>query len=310
MTNPHHDQSPAPGQLMRLSLVVGNSTTARHIAEHLTDDDSQPALATSLFEEDGGRQWRIDAYYAEPLAATVLMAAVAGHDIRSGPVLEPVPDENWVAVSQAALPPVSAGRFLIHGSHDRVKVGRRQWALQIDAGEAFGTAHHATTEGCLETLDRLARISQPSRILDLGCGSGVLAIAATRLWPHATVCASDIDPVAIDVARANAALNRAADRIRMVTAIGLDHAVLRRQAPYDLIVANILAGPLIRMAPSISASTRPGGVVILSGILTPQAREVLATYRSAGFRCRLRRTISGWTTLLLQRDTKPAIIRT
>ncbi len=224
----------------------------------------------------------------------------------SGPDIEAVPDENWVTVSQRALPPVAAGRFLVHGSHDLQHVGRRHWALQIDAGEAFGTAHHATTEGCLEMLDRLGRLTLSRRVLDLGCGSGVLAIAASRLWPSARIVASDIDPVAVTVATANARLNRAANRIHMATAPGLDHTALRHNGPYDLIVANILAGPLSRLAPSLARHIAPAGNIVLSGILAPQAREVLAKYRAVGFRCKSRRTIAGWTTLLLTRNqTRP-----
>ena len=211
-------------------------------------------------------------------------------------------DENWVAISQAALPPVAAGRFLVHGSHDSRRIGRRSWALEIDAGEAFGTAHHATTQGCLMAIDRLARrVGGIRRIADIGCGSGVLALAASRVWPHARIAASDLDPVAVGVARDNARRNRAHARISFVAAAGLAHPVLRRQSPYDLVLANILAGPLIRLAPNVASHVRTGGHLVLSGILGEQAREVIATYRMAGFRLDQHHLDHNWSTLVLRK---------
>jgi ribosomal protein L11 methyltransferase len=216
------------------------------------------------------------------------------------PTIEDVPEENWVAVSQAALPPVDVGGFLVHGAHDRARVGRRWRAIEIDAGEAFGTAHHATTQGCLSALDRLARRHPFRCILDLGCGSGLLAIAAARLWPRASVAASDIDPIAIEVARANAALNGAGPRIRFVAAPGLAHPRLRDLEPFDLVVANILAGPLIRLAPQLGKAVRPGAIVVLSGILGEQVREVVAIYAMSGFRLLRKEVDHNWATLTLR----------
>src|SRR5690606_32257980 len=172
-----------------------------------------------------------------------------------------VPDENWVEVSQSALPPVTAGRFTIHGSHDRGVVPRGPNSLLIDAGEAFGTAHHATTQGCLLALDELTRRRGFQRVLDLGCGSGVLAIAAARALPRAEIEASDNDPQAIAVARANARCNGVAGRIRMRVAEGLPRGRIR-DGSYDLILANILADPLVALAPDVARALAPGGVAV------------------------------------------------
>ena len=178
----------------------------------------------------------------------------AGHPWRS------VPDTNWVALSQAALPPVKAGRFIVHGAHDRPRFAMRRSGIEIEAGEAFGTGHNATTVLCLEALDRLIRRRRFARVLDLGCGTGVLAIAAARAVPRARVLASDNDPVALAIARENARLNRVSARLETVLAAGFDHRKLRRARPYDLVLANLLPGPLIALAPAMRRAIRPGGV--------------------------------------------------
>ncbi len=292
--------------LTRLRVSVRDASEARNVSERLAepDDDGTEALATSSFEDPAQVCWQVDAYYDEPPAVETILRRI-GDLLRpdASTSIEAVPDVNWVAVSQAALPPVAAGRFLVHGSHDRSLVGRRRFALEIDAGEAFGTAHHATTQGCLEALDQLSRRRQFARILDLGCGSGVLAIAAARVFPAAAIAASDIDPVAVEVAGVNVALNGARGRVRLLTAGGLAHGALRARQPFDLVLANILAGPLIRLAPALAKAIQPGGIAILSGILGEQAREVIAVYEVAGFHLRQRRTPHNWATLMLVRRT-------
>jgi len=220
-------------------------------------------------------------------------------------VASAVPDENWVAVSQAALPPVTAGRFTVHGSHDIATVPRGPNTLLIDAGEAFGTAHHATTQGCLIALDQLARRRQFERVLDLGCGSGVLAIAAARAMPGARIEASDNDPQAIAVARANARLNGVAGRIRMRVAEGVSYG-WRREGRYDLVLANILAEPLIELAPDLARVLSPGGIAVLSGLLIRQAAHVTAAYRSHGFSLVGHWRQAGWSTLTLLRTRSAA----
>ena len=289
--------------LTRLRAAAVDAEAARKMAEHLSeaDDEGAGALATAAFEEPAIGTWYVDAYYdAPPSLLSILTRIGALIDPVRPPTIEDVPEENWVAVSQAALPPVDVGGFLVHGAHDRARVGRRWRAIEIDAGEAFGTAHHATTQGCLSALDHLARRHPFRCILDLGCGSGLLAIAAARLWPRASVAASDIDPIAIEVARANAALNGAGPRIRFVAAPGLAHPRLRDLEPFDLVVANILAGPLIRLAPQLGKAVRPGAIVVLSGILGEQVREVVAIYAMSGFRLLRKEVDHNWATLTLR----------
>jgi ribosomal protein L11 methyltransferase len=257
-------------------------------------------LAVTVFEAALPKH-RIEAYFpagALPSCADVA-ALLAGLGLDLEVRAEPVPDENWVAVAQAALPPVVAGRFIVYGQHDAERVGRRVFGVRIDAGEAFGTAHHATTLGCLEALQVFAYRHRADRILDLGSGTGILAIAAARLFPRSQIIASDIDPVATAVATANVRLNGAAQRIRCITAEGVAGSAFRQ--PFGLVVANILAGPLLLLAPDIRRIMRPQGHAILSGILPEQAAQVIAAWRAQGFRLVERRDLTGWSILRLQR---------
>ncbi len=224
--------------------------------------------------------------------------ALAGYgDGLARPSLEAVPDANWVALSQAALPPIKAGRFVAHGAHDRPRFAMRRWAIEIEAGEAFGTGHNATTVLCLEALDRLIQRRRFPRVLDLGCGTGVLAIAAARALPDARVLASDNDPVALGIAGENARLNRVGARVETVLAAGFDHPALRHAQPFDLVLANLLPSPLIALAPPMRRAIRPGGIAVLSGLLNHQAREVAGTYLASGFRLLERRQDAGRTVL-------------
>jgi ribosomal protein L11 methyltransferase len=287
--------------LIKLRIAVPDLDTGRTVAGLLNEAVVPEPLAVTLFETTPPAH-TVEAYYsAEPPLAAIAHALAGLHADLGAPTAESVPDENWVALSQAALPPIDAGRFVVHGSHDRARFALRHTAIEIEAGEAFGTGHNATTALCLEAIDQIARRSRPARIVDLGCGTAVLAIAAARVFPAARVLAVDNDPVATAVARANVRLNRAASRVRVLTASGFDHAASRAFHPVDLVLANILPRPLIALAPAMRRALRPGGIVVLSGLLAHQARQVRATYAAAGFHLLHHATRSGWTALTLMR---------
>ena len=270
-----------------------------------------PALA--CFEMEGSGNWLVEAYFAAPPPraeiARVAQAAAAGMDVRiTRPEIERLPDRDWVGQSQGLRPPVRAGRFFLHGGHARGE--RRAFGinLEIEAGQAFGTGAHETTRGCLMMLDRLARRLRPRRPLDLGCGSGVLALAMARLW-RCGVLASDIDPKSAQVTAENARINAVPLRgrpaagwgVAPLAAAGLTHRRLREAGPYDLLAANILAGPLVAMAPAIAAAVEPGGRLLLAGLLEEQEAMVTAAYRNRGFRREDRIPLGRWPTLLLRK---------
>ena len=297
-------QSPSTSSAVHTKICIATRDldAARSVAGLLAEVLRPEPLAISVFEALAPAH-RVEAYYdSAPDLAHIAAALVdLGVDGVQAPFAEDVPDANWVTISQKALPPIEAGRFVVHGSHDRTTIGHRLGAIEIDAGEAFGTAHHATTLGCLHAIDRLTCNRTFRDVLDLGCGSGVLAIAAGRVLPHARVTGSDIDAVATDVATANARRNRMGNRVRFVTAVGLAHPALRARRPFDLIIANILARPLVELAPALHRATSRGGRVVLSGLLVSQAAEVIARYRSVGFVLDRRDDLVGWSILTLRR---------
>ncbi len=286
----------------KLVLETEDRDFARTIAGALQDLIDPPPHALTLFEQ-GPSKWRIEAYYDGDADGSALSDELTAMIGRGVPLLvaEAVPDLNWVAISQSALPPVEAGRFTVHGSHDRGRVPRGPNSILIDAGEAFGTAHHATTYGCLTAIDKLTRGRTFGRVLDLGCGSGVLAIAVARALPLARIIATDLDKQSVKVAAGNMGVNGVGRRIRAIEAAGLDHPLLRGERRFDLIIANILAEPLIRLSRSIAKALEPGGTLVLSGILINQAPQVIAAYRAAGFRLRSHARFTGWSTLTLAR---------
>ncbi|WP_182417381.1 50S ribosomal protein L11 methyltransferase [Bartonella sp. HY038] len=214
--------------------------------------------------------------------------------------VEILPEIDWVQHSLEGLKPVRAGRFFVHGSHDREKIAANDISIEIDAGQAFGTGHHGTTAGCLEMIGMVMRNEHPQNILDLGTGSGVLAIGMAKLYP-VKIVASDIDPIATKVAKENIKLNGVASRIDAVTAAGFHHRELLMRAPFDLIVANILARPLMMLAPRMSRALKPNGSIILSGILDSQRDRVLAAYRAQGLYHQSTFHRNGWVTLHLKR---------
>jgi ribosomal protein L11 methyltransferase len=289
--------------LIRLSISVSDAQTVGALSDLLEAVDPAPH-AQSIFRDEQADGWRLDAYYDTAPATASILAAAKGmlpSLSEADVVLMAVPDENWVAVSQAALPPVAAGPFLVHGSHDRALARGKRYAIEIEAGEAFGTAHHASTRGCLLAFDRLVRRQPFRRVLDLGCGSGVLGIAAAKRLPTASVVATDIDPIAIGVARANARLNGVGNRLRLAVASGIDHQLLRGHRRFDLIFANILAEPLIAVAPRLSRLSAPGGAVILSGLLNSESRAVRTAYLASGLTAQTMMSLNGWAVLVLRR---------
>lgn len=273
---------------------------AENLADLLTEMlDPPPAVCAS--ETDGA--WTVEAYFTDlPAAAGFAAIGETFPDYAVALVanLAPVEDEDWVAKVQRGLHPIEAGRFFVHGSHDRDRAAGKAFAIEIDAGQAFGTAHHGTTRGCLLALDSLAKATHIESTLDVGTGSGVLAIAAAMAL-RGEVLATDIDPVAIDVARENFARNGVSTRIDTLVATGLRHPAIAARAPFELVTANILAAPLLSLAPSIAEAVAAGGYLILSGILVQQAREVGARYMAQGFRLVARYPLDEWSTLLMQR---------
>jgi ribosomal protein L11 methyltransferase len=262
--------------------------------------DASAILTTEI---PPGTLWRVEALFAGAPSLDdwqVRLGAVAAAAGMLAPQLElaPLPDVDWVAESLKQLPPVKAGRFFVHGRHDAHRMPAGAIALRLEAGRAFGTGQHETTRGCLIAIDRLARAGRRRRIADLGTGSGILAFAAAKIW-HAPVLGGDVDEEAVATARANARELGLRRRVRFVRAAGLQHRAFRAAAPYDLVLANILAGPLMELAGPIGRALSPGGVAVLSGLLARQERQVLAPCRSVGLMLASRIAIGDWPTLIL-----------
>ncbi|PIE13450.1 MAG: 50S ribosomal protein L11 methyltransferase [Rhodobacterales bacterium] len=252
-----------------------------------------------VFEiEDGSGLWEVGGYFTESPDRAGLALLETLHGAKPF-VISELPETDWVAKVKRELSPVQAGRFYVYGSHDADTVPEGSEPLLIEAAMAFGTGHHGTTLGCLRALDRLAEQGFAGRnVVDIGCGTAVLAMAAARIWPD-PVLASDIDEVAVEVAEANLRANGLSDRVTCVEAAGFDHDVLAAAAPFDLVFANILKGPLIALAPDMATALAPGGFAILSGILNEQADEVIEVYARNGINLAHREEIGEWTTLTL-----------
>jgi ribosomal protein L11 methyltransferase len=267
-------------------------------AEAIAAAEVDGAVLVTTEEDEAAGRWRLDAYFeGEPDAAT--LAAVRSLVADNSEVQpEPLPPEDWVTLSQAGLEPIREGRFFVHTAAHADNVPAGAVAFRIEAGQAFGTGHHHTTAGCLAMLDGLAG-ERFGRVIDLGTGTGLLAFAARALWPDARVTATDIDPVAVAVSRENMAAN-GLNGIELIVADGARDPAIAAGAPYDLVIANILAGPLIAMADEVAGIAARGGRVLLAGLLTAQAEAVLVAYRAQGCAEVTRMIREDWTVLLLE----------
>ncbi|MDO9299155.1 50S ribosomal protein L11 methyltransferase [Bradyrhizobium sp.] len=286
----------------RASFAIGNEQAARRVVDLLDESFPEGQAAITAFEGAGGR-WDIIVHFAEPPdegAIRELVGLAAGDEVAQHISFDTVEAKDWVKATLADLVPVRAGRFVVHGQHDRAKVPANKLGIEIEAALAFGTGHHGTTRGCLLLLDEVLKAHLPRRVLDLGTGTGVLAIAAARAL-RMKVLASDIDPLAVRVARENARLNGVGDLVQAITATGFSAPEFLGRAPFDLVLANILANPLRQMATPMARHLAPSALVILSGLLPQQAQSVVAAYRARGLVLRKHLQIEGWSSLLMQR---------
>jgi len=281
------------------TVAKGPRAEAEAAALAIDADPVTETLTYSILEEDEDKDvWRIDAFPTTPEEQAGLVAVLAGFP-KLRVVTDKLADADWLAMALSGLPPVRAGRFFVYGAHDKGLVPASAVALRIEAGAAFGTGHHGTTEGCLSAFDQLLKRRRFKRVLDVGCGTGVLAIGAARTGSKVAL-GTDIDAPSVRIANENARLNRA--RARFVHASGLNDARVRKPAPYDLVFANILAPPLVALSHDIKRALKPGGVAILSGLLRTQERRVFAAYASKGFRMERRLHRDAWATLVLRRS--------
>lgn len=288
--------------VMRLDTTGDEAKAITELAGEVFDPDE---TGVASFEDQATLAWHIEIYFAhEPdqEAVRALIATIVGEEGAARAVFDTLAAKDWVSASLDGLKPVEAGRFLIHGSHDSVQAERQtnRITIEIEAALAFGTGHHGTTHGCLARLDAILKRRRPRRILDVGTGTGVLAIAAARVL-HRPVIATDIDPVAVEVARDNARANRAGAYLRLGVAPGLRHPIITAHGPYDLIMANILAGPLKALAHGLSNALRWDGDLVLSGLLVRDVPGVLAAYRAQGVSLNAMTEREGWVMLHMKK---------
>jgi ribosomal protein L11 methyltransferase len=296
----------------RAATLFAALETDRHAADRigslLIESAAADEVAIDVVDNGHGR-FRMALHVAasaDQRAIRELIALAAGQQAATALRFEPLPARDWVAESLAGLHPVSAGRFIVHGAHDRARIAANRIGIEIEAAAAFGTGHHGTTHGCLIALDQICRFSAGPRrnlnVLDLGTGSGVLAIAAARAL-RCRVLATDIDPEAVRAARGNARCNSVAPRIAAIQCDGVARLALLARSPFDLVFANILLGPLQRFAVPLIGMVAPGGRIVLSGLLAAQANAALDAYRTVALERRIDR--DGWTTLVLIRRVRP-----
>ena len=297
-----------PNNAAHVMRLVSDERRARCVADLIVESFEPAEAASTVFETDnllprGGRAWLVEAYFGwEPDEGAVraLIAVASDEATARSATFGLTERRDWVANSLAGLKPVRAGRFLVHGRHDRARVRANDVAIEIEAGLAFGTGHHGTTRGCLLHFDRLLKRRRPKRVLDVGCGAGVLAVAAAKVLRR-KIWLGDIDSTAVSVANANARLNGAGVLCHAIVSRGVENARLREAAPYDLVFANILAKPLRLLAPSLAAVISADGEAIVSGLLLADVAGVLASWRAQGFDLAERIELEGWASLRLRR---------
>jgi ribosomal protein L11 methyltransferase len=285
----------------RANFAIGSEATAKNVVDLLTESFFEGQAAIAAFERPDGI-WDVTVHFAEePDQASIreLVGIAAGEDVAQAIAFDTVEAKDWVKATLEDLVPVPAGRFVVHGQHDRARVPPNKLGIEIEAALAFGTGHHGTTRGCLLLLDHVLKAYYPRRVLDLGTGTGVLAIAAAKAL-HRAVLASDIDPASVRVAHDNARLNGTGDLVQVIQATGFEAPQFAEHGPFDLVLANILANPLRQLAGPMAGHLAPSGLVILSGLLTPQAAGVIAAYRARGLLPLRHLRIDGWSSLLLR----------
>ncbi|MGJ4930311.1 50S ribosomal protein L11 methyltransferase [Bradyrhizobium sp. HKCCYLS2038] len=283
-------------------FTVADEMTARQAVDVLTEVFFDGDAAVAAFERPD-LQWDVTVHFADPPDQELvreLVGGAAGAEVAGTLAFAVVEAKDWVKASLDDLVPVPAGRFVVHGGHDRSRVPANKLGIEIEAALAFGTGHHGTTRGCLLLLDHVLKSARPRRVLDLGTGTGVLAIAAAKAQ-HRPVLASDIDPPSVMVAQENARLNGAAPLVRVVRATGFAAEDFAKEGSFDLVLANILANPLRHLAGPMQRHLAPSAYVILSGLLTSQARSVIAAYRARGLVPVRHLRIEGWSSLLLRK---------
>jgi ribosomal protein L11 methyltransferase len=286
----------------RASFAIGSEQTAKRVVDLLTESFFEGQAAIAAFEGADGR-WDITVHFAEaPDQASIreLVGIAAGDDVARDIAFDTVEARDWVKATLEELVPVRAGRFIVHGQHDRARIPPNKLGIEIEAALAFGTGHHGTTRGCLLLLDEVLKARNPRRVLDLGTGTGVLAISAAKAL-HRFVLASDIDPLSVLTARDNARLNGVGNRVQTIQATGFSAPQFAKHAPFDLVLANILANPLRQMATSMARHLAPSALVILSGLLPHQAQSVIAAYRTRGLVLKRQLQVEGWSSLLMLR---------
>jgi len=284
----------------RASFAIGGEHTAKRVFDLLTESFFEGQAAIAAFEGTGGR-WDITVHFAEAPDQTSireLVGLAAGDKVARAISFDTVEAKDWVKATLEELVPVRAGRFIVHGRHDRERVPPNKLGIEIEAALAFGTGHHGTTRGCLLLLDQVLKAYSPQRVLDLGAGTGVLAIAAAKAL-RGRVLASDIDPLSVKVAADNARLNGVGGLVEAIRGTGFSAPQLKTRGPFDLVLANILANPLRQMATPMARHLAPSAQVILSGLLPPQASAVISAYRARGLILRRQIRIEGWCSLLM-----------